>query len=184
MRNVPVFRQTGYTLTELVIVVTILAIVAAIAVPATNSTSSDQQLKFVANEFAAAMRFARAESIRTDEPHGFRFLPNQYRIRVYSVDSSDSPWTWVWDQYNPIDKQLYDYTFPADLQGAATPVVQSPVFRGTCDKPNTIYFDTNGTPRCLQPESILLESYRLDFVAGSAQLSVNLDGITGRVTVQ
>lgn len=184
MRNVPVFRQTGYTLTELVIVVTILAIVAAIAVPATNSTGSDQQLKLVANEFASAMRFARTESIRTGEPHGFRFLTNQYRIRVFSVDSSDSPWTWVWDEYNPIDKQLYDYTFPADLAGTSTPAIHAPVYRGTCDRPGAIYFDSNGTPRCLEPESILLESYRLDFVAGSAQLSVDLDGITGRVTVQ
>ena len=184
MRNVSAIRQAAYTLTELVIVVTILGIVAAIAVPATLSSESDEQLELVAEEFAAAMRFARDESIRTGEPHGFRFLTNQYRIRVFTADTSGSPWTWVWDVYHPISKQLFDYTFPTELAGAATPVIHAPVFRGTCNTNGVIYFDASGTPWCLEPETVLLESYRLDITTTAGQASVNLYGITGRVTVQ
>ena len=91
---------------------------------------------------------------------------------------------WIWDVYHPVDKQLFDYTFPADLAGTATPVIHSPVYRGTCDRPGAIYFDANGTPWCLEPETILLDSYRLDLFADSGQASIELNGITGGVTVQ
>ena len=176
-------RIHGYTLTELVVVVTILAVVAAIAVPNATSTS-DRRLELAAREFADAIRFARSESIRTGEPHGFRFLNNQYRIRVFSTDTSGSPWTWIWDAYHPLDKQLYDYTFPAELTESVPPVTHNFVYRGTCDRPAAIYFNANGTPWCLEPETILLDSYRLNFVYGANQATVALDGITGRVTVQ
>ena len=182
MKNAPSF-QAGYTLVELIITVTIIAVIAAIAVPA-SSSNPEKKLQEVAAEFAAAMRFARSESIRTGQPHGFRFLTNQYRIRVFSADTVANPWTWVWDVYHPVDKQLYDYTFPASLTGAIAPVTHTPVYRGNCNSQGVVYFDSNGTPWCLQPETILLDSYRLDMVAGTAMASVNLDGITGRVTVQ
>ena len=130
------------------------------------------------------MRFARSESIRTGQPHGFRFLTNQYRIRVFTADTTGSPWTWVWDVYHPIDKNLYDYTFPTELTGSTPPVVHTPVYRGSCNRQGTVYFNANGTPWCLEPETVLLESYRLDLIVGTGQKTVNLDGITGRVTVQ
>ena len=184
MRNVPFFRQAAYTLTELVIVVAILAIVAAIAVPVTSSPEADKQLDLIANEFAAAMRFARSESIRTGKPHGFRFLTNQYRIRVFTADTTISPWTWIWDVYHPVDKDLYDYTVPADLIGATAPVTHTPVYRSSCSRQGAVYFDEKGTPWCLEPETALLDSYQLDIVIGPRRATVNLDGITGRVTVQ
>ena len=183
MRNVPASRCTGYTLTELVIVVTILAVVAAIAVPG-QSSGDEKRLQSITEEFARAIRFARDESIRTGQPHGFRFLTNQYRIRVFSADTSGNPWTWVWDVYHPIDKRLYDYTYPAELIGTTVPVTHSPLYRGTCDRPGVIYFDANGTPWCLEPETVLLDTYRLDILVGDFSASVNLDGITGRVSVQ
>ncbi len=177
-------RQQGYTLLELVIVVSVIALIAAIAVPATTSTNTDKELELVAEEFAAAMRYARSEAIRTGKPHGFRFLTNQYRIRVFTADTQVNPWTWVWDVYHPVSKQLYDYTFPPDLTGSNPPVTHDPVYRGTCNRQAVIYFDANGTPWCLEPETVLLDSYRLDFDTGASQVSVQLDGITGRVTVQ
>ena len=176
-------EEKGYTLVELLIVIGILALVAAIAMPDYSSTS-DEQLRLVTEEFASAIRFARSESIRTGEPHGFQFLTSQYRIRVFRADTSGSPWTWLWDVYHPLEKQLYDYTFPADLAGSGAPVAHVPVYRGTCSRPGAVYFDANGTPWCLEPENVLLETYQLDLVAGAEQTTVNLDGVTGRVTVQ
>ncbi len=182
MKKAPL-SEIGYTLVELVITVSVIAIIAAIAVPA-FSPESDKELDQAAAEFAAAMRYARAESIRTGEPHGFRFLTNQYRIRVFTADTQVNPWTWVWDVYHPVTKQLYDYTFPADLAGINPPVTHSPAFRGSCSRQGVIYFDANGTAWCLEPETVLLDSYQLDLVTDTRQVSVRLDGITGRVTVQ
>jgi len=183
MRNVPIFRRAGYTLVELVIVVTVLAVIAAIAVP-NMSSGVDRRQYLAAEEMAAAIRYARSESIRTGQPHGFRFLPSEFRIRVFSVDASVNPWTWVWDIYHPIDKQLYDYRIPAELTGTVAPVVSSSAYRGICDRPDAVYFDVNGAPRCLEPENVLLDTYRLDIVGGSGQANVVLDGITGRVATQ
>ncbi len=183
MRKVPDSNEGGYTLTELVIVIGLLALLVAVAVPGISS-SEQEELDLAAAEFAAAIRFARSESIRTGEPHGFRFLTNQYRIRVFRTDTSGTLWTWIWDVYHPIEKGLYDYTLPPELAVAPQPVVHTPIYRGTCNRQGAIYFDSNGTPRCLEPETVLLESYRLDFTGGQAAAAVTLDGITGRVTVQ
>ena len=182
MKKAPL-SEIGYTLVELIITITVIAVIAAIAVPAFSS-NSDKRLQEVAAEFAAAMRFARSESMRTGEPHGFRFLTNQYRIRVISADALATPWTYVFDVYHPVDKQLYDYAFPPELQGAGAPVSHTPVYRGTCNSQGVIYFDANGTAWCLEPETVLLDAYRLDITVGTSQATVNLDGITGRVTVQ
>ena len=70
MKNAP-SNEIGYTLIELIITITIIAVIAAIAMPAFSS-GSDRQLEAAAAEFAAAMRFARTEAMRTGEPHGFR----------------------------------------------------------------------------------------------------------------
>ena len=183
MRKLPFGSCSGYTLTELLVVVGLLALIAAAAIPGSNH-GEQKQLDLAAAEFAAAIRFARSESIRTGEPHGFRFLANEHRIRVFSADTSASPWTWIWDVYDPVSKQPYDVTFPADLSAIDPPVTHTFVYRGTCNTQGAVYFDTNGTPRCLQPETVLLDSYRLDFFTLTAQRSVSLDGITGRVTVQ
>ena len=63
-------------------------------------------------------------------------------------------------------------------------MTHAPVYRGTCNRSGVVYFDANGTPWCLEPETILLDSYRLNITTDAGQASVNLDGITGRVTVQ
>ena len=42
-------RQQGYTLLELVVVISVVALIAAIAVPATTSSNSDKELELVAD---------------------------------------------------------------------------------------------------------------------------------------
>ena len=183
MQNVPVSRQAGYTLTELIIVVTILAIVAAIAVPATASNESER-LELAAQEIAAAMRFARSEALRTGEPHGFRQQSSAKRIRVFRLDQGTSPATPIYDVYHPVDKQLYDFDLNLQSLAAADSLSRTAVFRGTCNQQGNVYFDANGTPWCADPGTVLLDTFEVDLIMGSSRRTVILDDITGRVTVQ
>jgi type II secretion system protein H len=177
-------EERGYTLVELVIVVSIIALIAAIAAPATTSTGSDKQLELAAQEFAAAMRFARSESMRTGEPHGFRQESTGKRIRVFSLDDATNPPTLVYDIYNPIDKQLYEYDLNVQAQAGTTTLDHDRIYRGTCNSSANVYFDDNGTPWCADPSNILLERFDVHFEQGTDRITLTLDGITGRVTVQ
>ncbi len=176
--------QRGYTLVELVIVVSTIALIAAIAVPATTSNGANKQLEVAAKEFAAAMRFARSESLRTGKPHGFQQTVSQKRIRVFSLDESTSPPMLVHDIYHPVDKQLYDIELDLQSAAAADSVSHNAVFRGTCNENANAYFDANGTPWCTDPSNVLLESFEVQLDLAGARRTVTVDGITGRVTVQ
>jgi type II secretion system protein H len=182
MKNVPKF-QLGYTLTELIIVVTIIGIIAAIAIPATSS-NPDKSLDLAAQEFAAAMRFARSESIRTGRPHGFRQQSSAKRIRVFRLDQGTSPATLVYDVYHPIDKQLYEFDLNLQSLANADSLSRTAAFRGTCNQTGNVYFDGSGTPWCADPDTVLLERFEVDLVLGSSRRTVTLDDVTGRVTVQ
>jgi type II secretion system protein H len=182
MKSIPNF-QAGYTLTELVVVVTVLGIIAAIAVPGFSS-NSDEKLQLAAEEFAAAIRFARGESKRTGEPHGFRQQSGAKRIRVFRLDQGTSPPTLIYDVYHPIDKQLYDYDLDLESLAAADLLARTTDFRGTCNVNGNVYFDANGTAWCADPDNVLLNSFQIDFDLGSHRRTVLVDGITGRVTVQ
>lgn len=183
MRNVPIFRSAGYTLVELVIVVTILATIAAIAVP-NMSSGIDRKLDLAAEEFAAAMRFARSEAIRTATPYGFRQQSSAKRIRVFRMDTATSPATKIYDVYHPITKQLFDLDLDTQSAAAADNLNRDTVFLGTCNQTGSIFFDRNGTPRCTDPDTVLLEHFQVELFLGNDLRVVSLDGLTGRVSVQ
>ena len=175
--------QAGYTLVELVITVTIIAVIAAIAMPAFSS-GSDKQLEVAAEKFAAAMRFARTESVRTGEPHGFRQQSGAKRIRVFRLDQATSPPTLIYDVYHPVDKQIYDIDLDLESGAAADSLTRTPDFRGTCNVNGNVFFDANGTAWCADPDTVLLNTFQVDFDLGFDRRTVLVNGITGRVTVQ
>lgn len=176
-------RETGYTLVEILIVVALLGIVAAVAVP--NFSSVDPQpLDLAAEEIANAMRFARSEAMRRGAPIGFRQQSSQQRIRVFRADTGTSPWTLNYDVYHPHSKHLYDIELDSHAFAAADSVSPNRVYRGTCNTPGRVYFDSNGTPWCADPETVLLEQFDVTLTLGSHSRVVTLHGISGRVTVQ
>jgi len=176
-------RESGYTLGEILIVVSLLGIVAVVAVPSFSSVDP-QPLDLAAEETANAMRFARSEAMRLGRPTGFRQQSSQKRIRVFQADTGTSPWTLNYDVHHPHSKHLYDIELDRHPFAAADTLSHNRVYRGTCMKPANVYFDSNGTPWCAEPETVLLEQFDVTLTLGPHSRVVTLHGISGRVTVQ
>jgi type II secretion system protein H len=176
-------RERGYSLPELLAVVIILGVAAAVAIP-DISTTNPNKLDLAAEELAQAMRYARSEALRTGEPRGFRQQSSTKRIRVFRPDTSATPWALVYDIYHPVSKQLYDIDLDTHPFVQVDSLSHNRVYRGTCNKPGSIYFDSSGIPRCVDPETVLLEQFDVTLTLGNHTRVVTLNGITGRVTVQ
>ena len=176
-------HQHGFSLLELLIVVTILGIAAAVAIP-DFSAATPNKVELAAEEYAQAIRFARSEAMRTGQPHGFRQQSGAKRIRVFRPDTTVSPWLRIYDVYHPISKKLYDIDLETHPFASVGAITRTPTFRGTCNINGNIYFDGNGTARCLDPETVLLEEFTVTLTLGKHTRMVALFGITGRVTVQ
>lgn len=176
-------HEFGFSLVELLIVVTILGIAATVAIP-DISTTNISRLELAAEEFAEAMRFARSEAMRTGQPRGFRGDASNRRIRVFSLDTATSPWTVNYDIYHPVSKKIYDISLENHAFASVGIINPNRVYRGTCNKSANVYFDTTGTPWCADPETTLVELFELEFTLGPHSRTVTLHGVTGRVTVQ
>jgi len=156
---------------------------AAAVVPSFFS-ASPEKLDLAAREFAAAMRFARSEAMRLGEPMGFRQQSSQKRIRVYRLDVDTAPWTLIYDVYHPVSKKLYDIQLDSHPFAQADGLAHNRVYRGTCNKAGTVYFDASGIPRCADPETVLLDRFEVTFTLGNESRLLTLDSITGQVTIQ
>ena len=178
-----VSRSHGVTLVELLVVIAIIGVVAVAATPFLSS-ANPHQLDLAAEEFADAMRFARSEAMRTGDPRGFRQQSTAKRIRVFRPDTGTAPWTLNYDVYHPVGKQLYDIDLNTHPFAVADSVSHNPVFRGSCNNIDNIYFDRSGIPRCADPQTVLLEQLDVSLTSGGHTRVVTLHGITGRVTVQ
>ena len=163
--------------------VLILGIMAAAVIPHFSATDP-AGLDLAAREYADAIRFARSEAMRLGAPRGFHQDSTQKRIRVFKVDTGSTPWAPVYDVYHPISKKPYDIRLDAHPFARADSVAVTPVYRGTCNQVNAIYFDTNGIPRCLEPETVLLDAFDLTLTHDGESRIVSLQGITGQVILQ
>ena len=175
--------EQGFSLVELLIVVTILGIAASVAIP-DISTTNISRLDLAAEELAQAMRFARSEAIRSGQPHGFRQQSGAKRIRVFRPDTGTAPWTLNYDVYHPISKKLYEIDFNTHPFARADTISRTPTFFGTCNVNGNIYFDSRGIPRCNDPETVLLQKFVITLTLDKHSRTVTLNGITGRVSVQ
>jgi len=176
-------RQAGYSLIELSVVVLILGIMAAVVVP--NFSSTDlTRLDAAAEEVAEAMRFARSEAIRLGEPRGFHQQSSVKRIRVFRPDTGTAPWTLHYDVYHPVSKKLFDVDLDDHPFAEVDSVSANRVYRGTCNQVGHVHFDSNGIPRCSDPETVLLDQFEVTLTLDSHSRTVSLDSMTGRVSIQ
>lgn len=173
-------REQGYTLIELIVVVTILALVAAVAIPSL-SNNDESKLDVVAADVVSAFRFAQSEAIRTGEPYGVYASHSNQRIRVYRLPVS----TPIYDVYDPLTKQLLDFQFSSGTNDVELDSVYLTFhgmwgwksYLGFAAGSGTPKYNDSGTVRMLNTGYVRL-SYR------DAERTINISPMTGRVTVQ
>lgn len=181
-------KQAGFSLLELSIVVLILGIMAIVVIP-DSSPTSQQKLDLVANQIAQALRFARAESLRTGEHHGLTISQVTQTITVQKWDMTTDPVSTELVPYHPVDKQAFVYDADGlSLAPGVSITNSSDIFNYlTIGRRRSLIFDPQGVPMWMlgSDDSI----YRLldgivQLSNGQNQRSISVAPLTGRVTVQ
>lgn len=173
----------GFTLVELLIVITILGFAAMVAMPNLSATRPIL-LELTAQEIADAVEFARDESIRTGTEHGVNISASQQRVQVFRADTSTTPPTLHYDVYHPLSKKLYDLTLKEHSFARLHAITQTVNARGSCNSPEIIIFNRYGTAFCGDPYSSLFIDNSFVLTLDGASYRVSIFGVTGRVTVQ
>lgn len=177
-------RTGGYTLVELLIVVSLLALVAAVAAPALQD-SDEADLHRSTTELVRAIRFAHSEAIRSGRSHGVVARQLDQSVQVYRIDETVGPPVVRFDVYDPQTKQPYALRFGTGLLDAdiadvyfkfvsASSAVESLEFGATTGVPR---YEDSGKYRMLEDGYITLQKNDL-----KARIAVA--PMTGRVTIQ
>jgi len=125
----------GFTLIELVIVITIISILAWVALPKITATG-EIKLDAAARRVAADLRYAQNRSIGTRVVHGLLFEPALSRYTVYAP----TPASPVMDPADRAKTLRVDFTSRMEYKGVA---IASASFGGT----KGVTFDFFGVPR-------------------------------------
>ena len=172
----------GFSLLEMIIVVLILSITVAIAIPNLSSTDP-YRLDRAAREIAEAIRFARAESIRSGTSHGIIFSTTNDNAKVYSLISG----TPTYNIYHPVDKKIYTLDLKTDSTIASVELQSYSIYYdGVIGNKELIGFNSYGNPifysaetdYMLSPSAVITLGY-----AGQTR-TIAVSPMTGRVTVQ
>jgi len=181
-------RQAGFSLLELTIVVLILGIMAIVVIP-DSSPTSQQKLDLVAGQIAQALRFARAESLRSGEHYGVTISQVTQTVTVQKWDLTTDPVSTELVPYHPVDKRAF--VFDADRISLAPGVSitnSSDIFNYlTIGRRRSLIFDPQGVPVWVLGADGSV--YRLldgivELSNGQNQRRIEVAPLTGRVTLQ
>lgn len=176
--------RAGFTLTEMLVVVGLLAALAAVALPMLTAPDP-ARLDLAAAEVVQALRFARSEAERTGTPHGLRVDAAADTLQVFRLNAAAIPPTRDFAVYHPVDHQLFllDFVSRADTRGIEIETA-SFIFSAPCADARDLVFDAAGTPLCADSAAAALTAATIDLGNGHSRRRVTIAAVTGRVTVQ
>jgi type IV fimbrial biogenesis protein FimT len=82
----------GFTLVELLIVVTVLSLVATVAIPSFNSYRDQCCVKAVMEDICNMMREAKQNALCADKDYGITFNPDLGKVSLVSGRGNDDKW--------------------------------------------------------------------------------------------
>jgi len=179
-------RWKGFTLLELLIVITILGIAALVAIPHLISTGT-KKLEVAADEVVMALRYAKSQAIRTGKPHGVRITAADNHVRVFELDMSNPPIDSA-DEItlrHPHDKKFYDLAINTDIETSGTGISISDFrFGGNPTPYESVVFNAKGTPIRIASDGAtsLMDQGEVRLNQGGTISIVQVDAVTGRVT--
>lgn len=186
MRVYGLARQCGYTLTELIVVVVIIALGASIALPSVEPTE-DARLQQAAELIDDAIQFARTEAIRSGLDYGVSFDQGSQRIRLYYLSTGFLGIPQLnYVIRDPVTRNLYDFDLdehPAFRSIELESV--SLIFEGSGTNRTNLGFNAEGIPK-YEVASIdrLLTNGQLILKLGKSRKTLTINPVTGRGTIQ
>jgi prepilin-type N-terminal cleavage/methylation domain-containing protein len=177
-------KRAGFTLTEMLIVVGVLAALAAAAVPVISAPDRDR-VELAAEQIRQALSFARSEAGRTGVPHGARIDAAAETVRVFRLNQSTTPPTREFVIRHPVHRGLFWLDFPNTRTTRGVRIDAAALsFSASCADARDVAFDARGWPRCADPGTAELTTASIDIGNGRTTRRVSIAGVTGRVTVQ
>ena len=161
----------GFTLVELVLVISILGILAWLAVPRVAGIS-DARLDAASARVAADLRFARGRAVAERTRYGLEFEPARDRYAVYA----SRPGSGIVDPADRSRALGIDFRGPSELHGVR---IRAASFGGG----SAVAFDSFGVPRdasgreLARPGLVVLE-------LGGRSDSIEVAPMTGAVRVR
>ncbi len=182
-------HQNGFTLLELLIVVSIVGIVAAATIPVFSNNVDEQLLDAAVIEVSAALRYARAESIRSGTIHGIQVSQNTQRVTVYKADLATTPVSQDYVLRHPLDKTFHDFYVDTGTtaRGARISNTTDPFLFDTLGRRKNLLFDNAGTPLWIvnsSNDTYQLEDGVVQLTLGDFMRVVRVAPGTGRVTIE
>lgn len=171
--------RRGYTLIEVLVVITVLGLAASMIVPSMGSTSV-LRIQAAARQVVADITFAQSDALAYQARRAIVFIPTENRYVICEVNGPivDPETDAIFSSSHPGDK--YDVTIDAEKMGGAQITMAS--FDG--DPANRVLvFDEMGGP-VQAPDSDRPSSGGVVHITGSGFIyQVEIEAYTGRVTV-